>query len=163
MILEASELEGLMARHEEGTRCLEEAADRRRSGATLDGLSSEEKGALKERKSVLEVKQERLREAINQLDSDFTQYRTDYCRQVRQAAIGESMGDITLRNGREYKQVKIKQVTDVGLEIRHADGIARIQAPDLDQKIRDRFQWNDELRRQVLENELKNLKGEAEE
>ncbi len=163
MILEASELEGLMARHEEGTRCLEEAEDRRRSGATLDGLSSEEKGALKERKSVLEIMQERLRESINQLDNDFTQYRTDYCRQVRQAAIGESMGDITLRNGREYKQVKIKQVTDVGLEIRHADGIARIQAPDLDQKIRDRFQWNDELRRQVLENELKNLKGEAEE
>jgi hypothetical protein len=153
MILEASELESLIARYEQAARHLGEAEDKHRSGTTANGLDSDTLETLKVRKSTLQLTQERLRDSISKLDTDFGQYRTDYRRRARQAAIGESLGNITIRSGREYKQATINQVTDVGLEIRHADGIARIQAPDLDKKMQDRFQWNDADRKKVLKGE----------
>jgi hypothetical protein len=64
--------------------------------------------------------------------------------------VGQSLGNLSLRGGREYRQAVISRVTDVGLEIRHEHGIARIQAPDLDASMQDRFQWNDEERRARL-------------
>ena len=153
MVLETSELEGLIARREDAARHLGEAEKRHGSGIATGGVGPEEMETMKEWKSVLEVTQERLRESIIKLDKDFAEYRTDYLRRMRQSAIGESLGNITLRNGREYKQVTINQVTDVGLEIRHADGIARIKASDLDKKMHDRFQWTDVYRRKILKSE----------
>jgi hypothetical protein len=71
------------------------------------------------------------------------------------------LGNLKVRNGREYLQATILRVTDVGLEIRHEDGIARIQAPDLDSKWQDRFQWKDDERRKVLAAERDNLEGKT--
>jgi hypothetical protein len=153
MILETSELEGLIARREDAARHLGEAEKRHGSVIATGVVGPEEMETMKEWKSVLQVTQERLRESIIKLDKDFAEYRTDYLRRLRQSAIGESLGNITLRNGREYKQVTINQVTDVGLEIRHADGIARIKASDLDKKMQDRFQWTDVYRRKILKSE----------
>ncbi len=153
MILETSELEGLIARREDAARHLGEAEKRHGSVIATGGVGPEEMETMKEWKSVLEVTQERLCESIIKLDKDFAEYRTDYLRRVRQSAIGESLGNITLRNGREYKQVTINQVTDMGLEVRHADGIARIKASDLDKKMQDRFQWTDVYRRKILKSE----------
>jgi hypothetical protein len=48
---------------------------------------------------------------------------------------------LTTRDGREYLQAVISRVTDVGLEIRHEHGTARIQAADLDASYQERFQW----------------------
>ena len=43
--------------------------------------------------------------------------------------------------------VTITKVTEVGLEIRHEHGIARIQVSDLEGIWQQRFQWDDEERR----------------
>ena len=72
-----------------------------------------------------------------------------------------SLDTLTIRGGRAYQQATIARVTDVGLEIRHEHGIARIQAPDLDSKLQDRFQWSGEERRSRLEEERENHEGEA--
>ncbi len=51
----------------------------------------------------------------------------------------------------------------MGIEIRHRDGIARIQSPDLDQKWQDRFQWGDEERLKRIKDEQMNQQGIAQE
>ncbi|NJM38992.1 MAG: hypothetical protein HC845_14645 [Akkermansiaceae bacterium] len=87
------------------------------------------------------------------LESSFKSYRSEYIRQSRKAAIGEKIGNVRLHDGREYINAVIKSVTDVGLEIQHDYGIGRVQAPDLSQELQERFQWNDEERRQRLKEE----------
>ncbi len=94
-----------------------------------------------------------LRLALPVLDAEFARYRSAYRDAARAAAVGESLGTFAVRGGREYRQAVINRVTEVGLEIRHENGIARVQAPELDQAMQDRFQWNDEARRAKLNEE----------
>jgi hypothetical protein len=118
---------------------------------------------LNQRQAALEQTLRQLGKVLSSLEDDFSRYRADYRRKTWLAAAGENLGDLKVRSGREYKQAAITRVTDVGLEIRHEDGIARIQAPDLDSKLQDRFQWSDEERRQVLGKEQQDLEGNANE
>ncbi len=78
----------------------------------------------------------------------------NYRKQTWDRAVGQALGTLKVRGGREYRQAIIKRVTEVGLEIEfEGGGKARIQAPDLDPAVQDRFQWNDEERRQLLKEE----------
>lgn len=147
--LDASELEELTARHGERSRELAELEIRVESSRETLGKTE----TLRQMKLVLEDTRQRLLSASAALEVDFMSYRADYRRKTRAAAVGESLGNLVLRGGREYQQATITRVTDVGLEIRHVDGIARIQAPDLGPQMQDRFQWSDEDRRKVLEAE----------
>ena len=113
--------------------------------------------ALTARKSELRKLESSLREEISKLTETFTSYRGNYREKTRAKAIGQEIGNLSIRGGREYHQVTITQVTDVGLEIRHEHGIARIQAPDLDPEWQDRFQWSDEERRARLKKESDDL------
>ena len=47
-----------------------------------------------------------------------------------------AVGTLKGRGGREYPQAVIEPITDVGLEIDYAGGMARIQAPDLVKRLR---------------------------
>jgi hypothetical protein len=87
------------------------------------------------------------------LESSFKNYRSEYIRKSRAAAVGEEIRNLKLRDGREYPKSTILLVTEVGLEIRHEHGISRVQAPDLSQEFQERFQWSDEERRQRLKEE----------
>lgn len=112
----------------------------------LEGLE-----ILLERKSGLEKQLRQLRGAVVALDNDFSNYRAEYRRTIWLAAIGEQLGNLVIPGGREYKQATIARVTDVGLEIRHQDGFARIQFSDLDGAIQERFHWKDDGDREILE------------
>jgi hypothetical protein len=68
--------------------------------------------------------------------------------------VGQSLGNLIVRGGREYRKAVIVGVTDVGLEISHEEGRARVQAPDLNPALQERFQWDDEERRTLLKQEL---------
>jgi hypothetical protein len=96
---------------------------------------------------------EALRKEIPRLEEEFSRYRRKYREITWASAVGQSLGNVTIRGGREFRQAVISKVTEVGLEIRHEHGIARLQAPDLDQSIQDRFQWSDEERRARLKEE----------
>jgi hypothetical protein len=85
---------------------------------------------------------------------EFARYRTKYRDTTWAEAVGQPLGNLTSPGGREYRQAVIVRVTDVGLEIRHEEGTARVQAPDLDPALQERFQWNDEERRARLKQEL---------
>lgn len=107
----------------------------------------------RQRQTDLQQTRSELNSAITSLEQDFSQARNDYRRKTWSAAVGESLGDLQVHGGRVYHQAQISRVTDVGLEIRHEHGFARIQGPDLDIKLQERFQWNDEERRKSLQSE----------
>lgn len=92
---------------------------------------------LRERRKLLE-------EQILSSDEAFRTYRTEYRKQVRLAAAGEELGELSSRVGRRYQGVTINRVTPEGMEIRHSQGISRLRPEDLDPSWQERFQWHPE-------------------
>lgn len=113
----------------------------------------------RQRIDALVASRDALAAAIPEIEEAFASYRSDYRARTRAAAEGEEIGTLALRDGRKYQQASITKVTDVGLEIRHEHGFARIQAPDLGREWQERFQWDDEERRNRLAEEAKALKA----
>lgn len=150
------ELGYLKSYHEERSRQLENNGTQLKSDTSANADLHRKSANLGKRHSDLELTRDQLLKAIPSIETEFSRYRAEYRRQTWAGAVGEKIGTIALRGGREYQDVTITRVTDVGIEIHHKDGIARIQAPDLDPKWRDRFQWTDEERRNRLKEELAN-------
>lgn len=150
------ELGSLRSYHQERSRQLENNSTRLKSDTSVHAELRRKSTDLGKRHSDLEINRDQLLKAIPLIETEFSRYRAEYRRQTWAGAVGQKVGTISIRGGREYQDVIITRVTDVGLEIRHKDGIARIQAPDLDPKWQDRFQWSDEERRNRLKEELAN-------
>jgi hypothetical protein len=159
--LDAAELEGLVAAREERSRLLELQTAKPQNAAETATEVLGKIETMRRRQETLEENRKQLHQEIAGIEENFLRFRAEYRRKTWTGAQGEKLGDLVLANGREYRGATITRVTDVGLEIRHADGIARIQAPDLEQEIQDRFQWNDEERRKVLKLESAHLESVA--
>lgn len=131
--------------------------------AEMEGPRASAVEALKETRSVsagivrrkedLSAARDGLRGALLAAEQDFSEYREECWRISRAGAVDEEIGTLTLRDGRSYQDAAITKVTDVGLEIRHRHGFARIHAPDLGPDWQQRFQWDDEDRRARLKDE----------
>lgn len=148
------ELRDLKLEHETGSlRLAEEGVILLANAAAHDEWGGRVKLVL-QRRALLGEKLEVLKAEIPLLEDTFTSYRADYRRRTWAAASGEKIGALAIRGGRDYVDAQIIRVTEAGLEIRHADGMARVQAPDLDRPWQDRFQWSDEERRRLLQVEL---------
>lgn len=150
------DLEHLRVFHDERSQLLTSSGSQLVSGSALRTEIRRKSELLGKRQVELEARREALISTIPKLESAFSGYRAEYRRQTWAKAVGEKLGTFAIRGGREYHDAVITRITDVGIEIRHKDGIARVQAPDLDQKFQDRFQWSDEERRARLKEELDN-------
>lgn len=80
-------------------------------------------------------------------------YREEYLRWVRLAAVGENHPELVTASGRRYVEVVVRRVTEVGLEIRHLDGSARLRHQVLPAEFQERFQWDPVAARASLEKE----------
>ncbi len=105
------------------------------------------------RLEALNARHESLRKEVGDIENRFAQTRADYRRKAWKAAEGERLEVLETRSGRRYREVVIKRVTPVGIEIDHASGIARLEAPQLPSDWHERFQWDDEERREKLRQE----------
>lgn len=110
-------------------------------------------GGLDKRQKELVVQRDTISREVAALDEAFGGYRERYRQAEWSRAVGEELGTLTVRGGREYRHAVISKVTDAGLEIRHEHGMARVQAPDLDPALRERFQWDDARRARLLAEE----------
>lgn len=155
--LQTEEIADLTVRVDLRSKTLTEELSRRNPSATGRQETLATIAATTTRKSGLQNSQNRLRTELTALDKAFAGYRANYREKTWAKAVGQEIGNLTIRGGRQYHQVTITKVTDVGLEIRHEHGIARIQAPDLDPEWQDRFQWSDEERRARLKKESEDL------
>ncbi len=140
------ELERLRASHLESSwRMLELEPERTTALGTLASLEKSE-ADLERHRAALVAERAKLAESIPVMEKEYAGYRAKYRAMVREAAIGESLGNLTKLAGREYSNAFIMRITDADLEIRHAHGFARIPARDLGPVWRDRFHWDGEAR-----------------
>ncbi len=155
----ASQVSELTAQTAEQALLLDGSSSNLRKGSNAHRELAAQLESQRQRQAALEKSRIDVRESITALEGNFSRYRAGYRQKTWADAVGESLGTLTVRGGRAYQLATITRVTDVGLEIRHEHGIARIQAPDLDPKVQDRFQWSDEERRSRLKEEHENLMG----
>ena len=84
----------------------------------------------------------------------FADYKDNYRAYVRGKAKGEKIGKLETLNGFVYNDVVIREVTPVGIQIRHADGHKRIPFEVLPEAMIDRFQFDPKQKDQALAEEL---------
>ena len=83
----------------------------------------------------------------------FGAYKDEYRTYIRSKAKGESMDKLETLSGVIYTNVNIRQVTAIGIQIRHEGGQKRIAFEDLPAEINDRFQFDPEQKQQALTQE----------
>lgn len=149
----ASELSNLKAYHDGQARRLQESNGKRKALLAERDQVMKNAGGHGGQSEALQVAKDSLLAEISAVENRFKDYRRQYRNSIWAASVGESLGTISISGGRDYNECSITKVTDAGLEIRHEHGFARIQAPDLSRELQDRFQWDDEERRQLLINE----------
>ena len=91
-----------------------------------------------------------LESEIRILPQGVSAYRAQYLQWVRLIAEGEKHLEIRLQKGKIYREVVIRRVTDIGMEIRHLSGSARLRHDDLGEEWQDRFLWTGEEARRSL-------------
>jgi len=148
-----SEIERLKTTFQERGHELSRLEPQRREAEAACESTLRQVATLTQREQELKSTREDLLQQIPAVENGFAHYRTKYRDATWAAAAGESLGNLKTRGGREYHQVVIVRVTHVGLEIRHELGIARLQAPDLDAALQDRFQWDNSERLAHLKEE----------
>ena len=95
--------------------------------------------------------------AIALQNTTFEDYKDKYRAYVRGKAKGQKIGKFETLNRFVYNDVVIREVTPVGIQIRHADGLKRITFEDLPEKLKDYFQFDPKQRDLALAQESASL------
>ena len=101
----------------------------------------------------LATRKKSLEQEIAKLGRDFETTREQTRLRIWREAAGKEIGTLETRDGRRFQATVISKVTPAGLEIRHSDGIARLEPAQLSDELRDRFQWVESERAEVLAKE----------
>ncbi len=80
-------------------------------------------------------------------------YKDEYRALVRGKAKGEIMPKLETTTGAVYTNVNIREVTAVGIQIRHDDGQKRIPFEDLPESMKDHFQFDPKQKEKALAQE----------
>ena len=124
-------LEGLQKRQDETERRVDRLETLQKEVARLTDLMSELHQDVRE-----------IRSEVRGLQDELIDYRGRYRSWARANAVGERFPELRGSNGKIYKEVVIRKVTEVGLEVRHSGGTARIQHHELPAALADRFQFS---------------------
>ncbi len=85
---------------------------------------------------------EELKTAAELLNGEFADYKNQYRAFVRNNAAGTKLDEINTLSGDVFKNVEVRKVTAVGIEIRHRDGHKRIGFEDLPEDMQDYYQFD---------------------
>jgi predicted nucleic acid-binding Zn-ribbon protein len=92
---------------------------------------------------------------VARVNEAFDSYKEDYRAFVRGKAKGETMDQLVTVSGVVYKNVSIREVTPIGIQIRHDEGQKRIPFEDLPEEMRDHFQFDPSQKDKALADEAK--------
>lgn len=84
---------------------------------------------------------------------EFEGYKDEYRAFARAKAKGEKMESLTTLSGAVYKDVNIREVTAIGMQIRHEEGQKRIPFEDLPAELKDRFQFDPKQKEKAIAQE----------
>jgi chromosome segregation ATPase len=85
---------------------------------------------------------EKSQEEYLALTKGWEDYKNEYRTYARSKGVGESLAELTTKTGSIYKRVEIRDVTAIGIQIRHEDGQKRIPFEELPDAMQDRFQFD---------------------
>lgn len=80
--------------------------------------------------------------ALAQLSGEFESYKDEYRALVRGRAKGLEMERLVIKGGEVFENVVIREVTAVGIQIRHDGGMRRITFEDLSSEMREQFHFD---------------------
>lgn len=132
--LEADRIE--VAQKVELQRLRLEKIESREGGHAEQEADLQRGAAVRER---LEARVAELKGEIATRSAELEDLRGRWVRANREAAVGRSFENFQGAGSRSYQEVVITRVTDIGIEFRHATGIARLAATDLTAEQRDVF------------------------
>lgn len=149
---QADEIESLQIQiaHDNGT--IENSKKNSEAGKKADVLNAEVT-ATKEKISVLEEQMSKTIADSVTLEKEFLDYRAGYRAQVREDAVGEKFPELKTVSGSVYEEVEIREVTEVGISIRHRDGSKRITYEELTEEWQHRFQFDPKEKAEALARE----------
>ncbi len=101
------------------------------------------KGTIKERLAEIQAKQD-----------EWTAYKDKYREFIRGKSKGQELATLQTRKGDVYKNVSIREVTAVGIQIRHDEGQKRIQFEDLTDEMQDYYQFDPSQKAAALADEV---------
>lgn len=90
---------------------------------------------------------------IDQIAKAHLEYKNQYRSLVRSKAVGETFPEIQTTSGKTYKQVEIREVTEIGINIRHLDGMGRIAYEEFNAELQERFQYDPKEKAEALAKE----------
>ncbi len=135
------ELESMHATVVERDKLLEQAPARKDDADKLR-LVKVDSTTLVEKTGRLRGEIEEVSLAIEELEKKWSSYKDEYRRFVRGRATGEILEQLEARDGTVYKEVTIREVTAIGLQIRHASGFKRLQFEELSDEMQDYYQFD---------------------
>ena len=121
-----------------------------RSAAAEFAEKSRENEEQKATIAELQQTSDTLKSEIGAKEDAFEAYKDEYREYVRNAAVGEKMAALISTSGRIYKDVEIREVNSVGMQIRHQNGLKRIPYEELPEIMRDRFQFDEEQKQELI-------------
>ncbi len=91
--------------------------------------------------------------ATAETEKAFIDYKGQFRTQVRSQAVGEKFPELKTKSGAAYTQVEIRDVTEVGIGIRHEFGMKRIDYEELTPEWQERFQYDPKEKEMALAKE----------
>jgi hypothetical protein len=125
----------------EGQKLLNETPIRVRNSKEMTKLARES-ATLTDRISALGREVESSKNDLLLRKTAFEAYKDQYRAYVRGKAKGETMETLETASGTVYRNVNIREVTAVGIQIRHDDGQKRIPFEDLSEAMKEQFQFD---------------------
>lgn len=125
--------------------------------AAADSLrrAESEIASLKERATGLTAEIAAEKEALAAKSEEFADYKNRYRDFVRSKAEGSSMPMLVTSDGAKYEKVEIREVTAVGMQIRHSNGFKRIPFEVLPDDLKDYYQFDPDQKEDALALEAK--------
>lgn len=141
---QASAIEGLQGtlKHLEKQRV--EADQRAKLVEQLNGLQKQ-LTFHQENVTRLEGDVKAAQDSITDVEGKFEDYKAAYRKAERTAAKGEEFKSLELQNGDVLTDVVVREVNDIGMQVRMRTGSRTIAQKDLPENLRDRFQFTDAL------------------
>lgn len=122
------------------THSQKEAEENRRKAKLLASMK-EQLGVAHAETEILRSLVKENKEAIELLTRGREQHRLRYRDHVRASAAGETYGKITTRLGEEFTDVKINEVTPLGVSITHSTGASRLGFREMPDAWRKKFMF----------------------
>lgn len=149
---QAREIEGMEDRASAGKESLALVPGR---NAAADELSRVKRENLNSQDSIVKLNSriDAVNQDLVQQRENFEIYKNDYRAQARAAAKGTEMETLETTSGVVYKRVNIREVTAIGIQIRHEEGQKRIAFEELPEAMKDHFQFDPNQKEEALANE----------